>query len=176
MKLTDLKKELASKESRELIALICKLYRGSKQAQSIIDIELCGNTAELQLVSDCKKKIDAAFFGNRLFLKNAKAVISEFKKASKSKENIADLLLFYVECGVEYTNMHGDIDAAFYYSIETVFSDFVNLINTLDTSDFYVHNAARIRKVYDDSDCIGWGFHEEISTIYCDIVWREDDE
>lgn len=33
MKLTDLKKQLNSMEKRELVALISKLYKGSKQAQ-----------------------------------------------------------------------------------------------------------------------------------------------
>ena len=113
MKLTDLKKQLNSMEKRELVALISKLYKGSKQAQSIVDIELCGAPAENLLVANCKAKIHTAFFGSRLSLKNARTAISDFKKASKNKENIAELMLFYVECGVEFTNMYGDVDEAF---------------------------------------------------------------
>ena len=176
MKLSDLQKQLKTKEQQDLVALICKLYKNSKQAQNIIDIELCGNAAEEQLAFNCKKKIHTAFFGDRLSLKSAKAVISEFRKSSKNKENVAELMLFYVECGMELTNMYGDIDEAFYDSIETMFADFVRAINSFDSSDYYDRNAARVKKVYDDSDCVGWGFHEEMAQAYYEIVWHVDDE
>ena len=52
MKITDLKKQLNSMEKNKLIALVCKLYKASKQAQSLIDVELCGDTAEEQLVTE----------------------------------------------------------------------------------------------------------------------------
>lgn len=175
MKLTDLKKQLSSMENNELIVLICKLYKGSKQAQSIIDVELCGNPAEEQLVSNCKKRIHAAFFGSKLSLKNARTAIRNFKKASKNKENIAELMLFYVECGVEFTNIYGNIDEAFYYSIESMFSDFVRTLNSLDNADYYNRNAERIYRIYRNTDCIGWGFSEEMSSIYSEIQWRAEE-
>lgn len=175
MKLTDLKKQLNTMDQKELVALICKLYKGDKQAQSIIDIELCGASVEAQLAAECKKKIRAAFFGSKLSLKSARTVISNFKKASKSKENIADLMLFYVECGVEFTNIYGDIDDHFYNSIESMFADFVCLINTFDSSDYHDQNAARIEKVRNDSKGIGWGFSEEMMNIYHAIEWPKDE-
>ena len=61
MKITDLKKQLNSMEKNKLIALVCKLYKASKQAQSLIDVELCGDTAEEQLVTDCKRKFTLHF-------------------------------------------------------------------------------------------------------------------
>ena len=88
--------------------------KGSKQAQSVVDIELCGTHAENLLVDNCKAKIHAAFFGSRLSLKNARTAISDFRKASRNKESVAELMLFYVECGIEFTNMHGDVDEALY--------------------------------------------------------------
>lgn len=75
MKITDLNKQLNSMEKKELINLIGKLYKASHQAQSIIDIELYGESVEGQLITDRKKKIHAAFFGSRLSLKNARTVI-----------------------------------------------------------------------------------------------------
>jgi len=37
-------------------------------------------------------------------------------------------MLCYVEYGKEFTNMYGDIDEVFYYSIESMFSDSIWLI------------------------------------------------
>jgi len=176
MKLTDLKKQLNSLEKNELIALISKLYKGSKQAQDIIDIELCGDSAEDQLVSDCKKKIHASFFGSLLSLKTARKVISDFKKASKCKENIVELMLFYVECGVEFTNVYGDVNEAFYYSIASMFSDFVRALNNLESENYYKRNAERIKKMCQNTNCVGWGFSEEMMSIYSEIQWCVEEE
>lgn len=75
MKITDLKKQLNRMEKKELINLIGKLYKASQQVQSIIDVELYGESVEGQLITDRKKKIHTAFFGSRLSLKNARTVI-----------------------------------------------------------------------------------------------------
>lgn len=176
MKLVDLKKQLNSMEKRELVALISKLYKGSKQAQIIVDIELCGTPAENLLVANCKAKIHTAFFGSRLSLKNARTAISDFRKASKNKESIADLMLFYVECGIEFTNMYGDVDEAFYNSIASMFSDFVDALNRLDSNAYYHRNAERILQVCQNADCVGWGFPEELWDIYNEIQWLEENE
>ena len=176
MKIIDLKKQLNGMEKIELINLISKLYKASKQAQSIIDVELCGESVEEQLVADNKKKIHTAFFGNRLSLKNARTVISDFKKVFKNRENIAELMLFYVECGVEFTNMYGDIDEALYYSIESMFSDFVSVLNSLDSDAYYERNAVRIKEMCLSTDCVGWGFNEEMMSIYYEIQWRSEED
>lgn len=163
-------------EKNELTALVCKLYKASKQAQSLVDIELCGESVEEQLVTECKKKIHAAFFGSRLSLKTAKTVISDFKKVSKNRENVAELMLHYVECGVEYTSMYGNIDEVFYYSIESMFADFVRTLNGLDSEPYYQRNADRIKEMCLSTDCVGWGFSEEMMNIYYEIQWLEEED
>ena len=85
-------------------------------------------------------------------------------------------MLHYVECGVEYTNMYGDIDEALYYSIESMFADFVRALNGLDSESFYQRNAERIKEMCLSSDCVGWGFSEEMMNIYYDIQWLEEEE
>lgn len=176
MKISDLKKQLKSMKQNELVTLVCKLYKASKQAQSIINIELCGDSVEEQLVTECKKKIHSAFFGSRLSLKTAKAVISDFKKVSKNRENVAELMRFYVECGIEFTSMYGDVNEAFYYSIESMFSDFVRVLNSLDSESYYKRNAVRIKEMCLNTDCVGWGFLEEMMSIYYEIQWLESEE
>ncbi|MBQ7865864.1 MAG: hypothetical protein IJ350_05780 [Clostridia bacterium] len=176
MRLTDLKKQLNTMDKAELIALICRLYKVSKQSQGMIDVELCGDTAEEQLVIDCQKQIRAAFFGSKLSMKNARKVISDFKKVSRNQENVAELMLCYVECGVEFTNVYGDVDEAFYHSIETMFMDYVKLLNGMDHDGCYKKHAARLAKVCYNASDIGWGFSEEMAAIYYDVQWRQEDD
>ena len=94
MKITELKKELNAMDKAELVILLCKLYKANRQCQAILDVEICGASAEAPIIESCRKKIHEAFFGRQLSLKNARAVISDFRKASQNKESIADLMLY----------------------------------------------------------------------------------
>ena len=107
MKITELKKQLNAMDKAELISMLCKLYKANRQCQAILDVEMCGTSAEAPIIESCRKKIHDAFFGRQLSLKNARAVISDFRKASQNKESIADLILYYVECGVEFKPLWG---------------------------------------------------------------------
>lgn len=73
-------------DKEELVILFCRLYKANKQCRTILDAELCGASAEATILESCKKKIRDAFFGRQLSLKNAHAVISDFRKASENKE------------------------------------------------------------------------------------------
>ena len=171
MKITELKRQLNAMDKAELISILCKLYKANKQCQAILDVEVCGASAEAPLIESCRKKIHAAFFGRQLSLKNARAVISDFRKASQNKENIAVLMLYYVECGVEFTNLYGDIDERFYSSLESMFADFFMILNSMENDSFYRRQSKRIRAVFEDTRNIGWGFSDEIARIYFDICF-----
>ncbi len=174
MTLTELKKSLNAMEKSELIALICKMYKGSRQAKDLVDVELGGADVEEGLIGESKEKIRNCFFGRKFSLRNAKCVITDFKKISKKKENVAELMLYYVECGVEFTNTFGDVDDRFYYSVAAMFENFVDQVNALKDDTYYESQKARIRKVVDDSDGIGWGFSDDMQRIYYDAFPESD--
>jgi len=83
-----------------------------------------------------------------------------------------------VEMAVEFTNTYGDIDEGFYHSVASMFYSVVNAINEQKDSKIYEDLQDRLSAVVDDSDGIGWGFHEEICDIYYQIQWLdlENDE
>ena len=83
-------------------------------------------------------------------------------------------MLYYVECGVEFTNLYGDIDERFYYSLESMFADFVRLLNSMENDSSYRRQSKRIRAVFEDTRNIGWGFSDEMARIYFDICFRRD--
>jgi hypothetical protein len=51
----------------------------------------------------------------------ARKAVSDYKKVSASKFGLADVMLYYVEMGVQFTNAYGDIDEAFYNSMESMY-------------------------------------------------------
>ena len=75
----------------------------------------------------------------------------------------SSLMLFYVEMGVQYTTTYGDLNQAFYSSMESMFARAVNLIAANHLEGRF---EARCEQIVDDSSCVGWGFHEELSATY----------
>ena len=51
MKITELKRQLNAMNKTELISMLCKLYKANRQCQAILDVELCGASAEAPVVA-----------------------------------------------------------------------------------------------------------------------------
>ena len=60
MKITELKKQLNAMDKTELVILLCKLYKANRQCQAILDVEMCGTSAEAPIIESCRKKIHDA--------------------------------------------------------------------------------------------------------------------
>lgn len=98
MKVTELKNQLNTMEKNELIALIVKLYKNDKMCRNMLDAEFGGEEVQAALLANAKKQLyDIFFLKESLSLRNAKAVLSGFKKTVKNKENYFDLELYYIE-------------------------------------------------------------------------------
>jgi hypothetical protein len=78
-------------------------------------------------------------------------------------DSLADLMLFYVEMGVQFTNTYGDINEPFYSSMETMYQRAAQLISANELRDRF---EGRCLKIVTDTRNIGWGFHDELSDIY----------
>ena len=93
----------------------------------------------------------------------ARKAITDYKKVATSLEGVIELMLFYVETGVAFTNAYGDIDEPFYNSMESMYARTLELIAKHNLQDRF---AARCRKIVDDTAPIGWGFHDALSELY----------
>jgi hypothetical protein len=167
MGLTEIKKELKKLDKDKLVDLVADLYKKNKSVKEFLDFFVNPNEKELFL--KYKDKVYEAFYpkrGDRFTLSDGKKAISDFKKLEASKELLAELMLFYVETGVEFTNEYGDIDDRFYYSIASVYSNALTLMSKESVLDKF---ADRTKKVVDDTSGIGWGFHDELGSIYYDF-------
>lgn len=176
MTLTELKKQLKTLSQAELIGLLCNVYKDSKQAQALIDVALCGDVAEQTLLPTYKKQVHDAFWGRQYSLKKARDAVLAFSRIAQNAENAAELMLYHVECGVDFTCEYGDIDAPFYESVESMFSNFVTTVNHMDTADYYQRNAERILGIIRKADDCGWDFPYTLMALYHEIVWRTEEE
>ncbi|HMG09810.1 MAG TPA: DUF6155 family protein [Mucilaginibacter sp.] len=164
MGLADVKRELKKLEKDKLIDLIADLYGKNKSVKEFFDFYL--NPNEIKMFDKYRDKVFVAFYPKRGFnysLKEGKQAISEFKKLGPSSDLIADLMLFYVETGVQFTNDFGDINEAFYSSVESTYLAALKLMKKNNLLDKF---SERTRKVVNNTIETGWGFHDYLSEVY----------
>lgn len=115
-----------------------------------------------------KKSIRQEFFPTRGIgdarLSVAKKPISEYRKVAPNSRGLVDLMLCYVECGVDYTLEYGDLYESFYMSMETMFENALKLAQEISVLDEIRPRAEIIRKRTHD---FGWGFGDQIDELFC---------
>jgi hypothetical protein len=164
MGLSEVKNELKKLDKNKLIDLISDLYKKNKSVKEYLDFH--SKPDEKTLFTKYRNMVYEAFYpkhGYSIKLREGKKAISDFKKLGASTDLVADLMLFYVETGTEYTKCFGDIDEAYYSSIEGMFARALELMSGENLLDRF---ASRARAVYMNSDDIGWGFSDTMAEIY----------
>lgn len=166
--LTILKKHLKTRSQAELIADIAELYKRFQPVKDYYRIQLYPQD-EQQVASEFKKIIKDEFFPARGYgrakLSVAKKAITEYKKVSLTIVGLIDIMMFYVEQGVKYTIAYGDIDGAFYISMETMYEKAIQEMIKNQKQDIF---QKRCLKIVNDTSDMGWGFHDALSDIYED--------
>lgn len=164
MGLRDLKNELKKLDKQGLINLISELYKKDKSTKEFLDFYVKPN--ERELFEKYRDIVFEAFYptrGHELKLKNGKKAISDFKKFSPSPELVAELMLFYVATGVDFTNGFGDIDEGFYSSLG---STFVAALILMEKENLLEKFAEQVSIIVSKTDGIGWSFHDYICEVY----------
>jgi len=173
MGLNDIKKDLKKLDKDELIGFIADLNKKNKSVKEYFDFYI--NPDEEKIFEKYREKVFEAFYPKRGFgfkLKDGRKAISDFKKLGVSLENLADLMLFYVETGVKFTNDFGDIDENFYSSLENMY---VQALTLMKKEDFLDKFNDRAQQVATDTRGIGWGFHDYIMDVYVSFYPYDDD-
>ncbi len=166
MGLRDLKNELKKLDKQGLINLISELYKKDKSIKEFLDFYVKPN--ERELFNKYRDIVFEAFYptrGYELKLKNGKKAISYFKKFNPSPELVAELMLFYVSTGVDFTNDFGDVDEGFYSSLG---STFVAALNLMEKENLLEKFAEQVSIIVNETDGIGWSFHDYI----CEVYWE----
>ena len=151
-------------EKPQLIALLGELYKNQKSVREYLDFYFEPNKAAL--LPAYRERVLRAFYPKRGYnydLRVGKVAISDLRKLSVSAQALADLMLYYVECGIRFTNDYGDINGSFYLSLESIYEQALALMRQ---EKLLPHFAERTRRAVADTSGIGWGFHDELSDLY----------
>lgn len=159
-----IKKYLKQFSKEQLIEQIIELHKKYKDVKTYYEYTLNPNSnTQTDKVKKTIHKLFNPSSDQGPKLREARKEVNEFRKLSPPAENLADIMLHYVECGVQYTNNYGDINESFYTSVASMFYDACEFIKTNGLQEQF---KARCRKIMDDTDGIGWGFHDELSECY----------
>jgi len=164
MGLKEVKSELNKLDKDALIKHISELYKKFKPVKEYLDFYI--NPDEKKLLEQYKDKVTEGFFpkrGDSIKLSISRKAINDFKKLGVSQEYLADLLLHFVECGVKLTNAYGDINENFYTSVENTYDKALQII---DNNGLLEKFKARAIKIINDTEDIGWGFHDYLEELY----------
>ncbi|MBN1429054.1 MAG: hypothetical protein JXB07_11760 [Anaerolineae bacterium] len=161
-----LEKHLKARSHDDLVLDILELFRRLEAVRDFYQFRLDDSHNE-ELLDRCKAQIKKEFFPKRGLgrarLSVARKVITEYAQVSNSVEGQADLMLYYVEMGVKYTNKWGEINDAFYNSMEKMYEQACELIAKEDMPATF---AARCEKIVKAARSVGWGFHENLEAAY----------
>ena len=179
MTIPELKKKLAGLDRKELEKMLCDVYKNSEQAEQIMNLALLDETYGDRLLEQYHDRLYKIFFPYDIMrtgfsLSMAKGVVSDFKKICQNIELISELKLYFVECGTEFTNMFGDIDERFYNMVGDAFHDVVKIVS--QDKKLFEKWSSRLIAVVQESDGIGWGFHDYLASEYYSIPWEEETE
>lgn len=177
MTIRQLKDKLRRCTQDEMIALVTHLYKSNPAVADYLNVQFAEEDYAKELLVEKKNAIHKLFFPSRLrstlSLREAKKVVSEFQKVCNDPILVIDLQLYYVECGIEFTNTYGDISEAFYNSMESMFWKVTDTINKLNSEEIYKRFEERLKKAVNDTDGIGWGFHDTLCDAVASLNWYE---
>lgn len=159
-----LKKYLSQFTKEQLVGQILELHKKYKDVKEYYEFSINPDVSSKR--ANVKEAVLECFYpkrGFKLRLKDARKIISDFKKLEPDPESLADVMLYYVECGVRFTNDFGDIDEPFYNSIAGMFGNTAKFIQENGLNDIFL---PRANKIVEDTNGMGWGFHDELSDIY----------
>ncbi len=146
--------------------LIKEIYRLIKRFPEVKKYyKSCFNqNQEQKVLEEYKKRVRHEFFPTRGFgkcrLLIARKTVSEYKRINSNVSNLIDLMLCYVENGVRFTLEYGDINEAFYNSMEGMFDDVLQLITKNRLHEQFLR---RCQKILHNTDDLGWGFPDNLT-------------
>ena len=165
---TEIRKKLASCSERDLLGLISELYELSKENLNFLEARFLQDTSALDRYKAHIKRYLAPDEpwkpSQQISIREAKKAISDYRKASSNAINLIDLMVYYIECGTDFSCEFGDMDEAYYASLESMFDKAVTLMKKQpldDVEDFI----SRLEDVVQNAKSFGWGYYDTISVI-----------
>lgn len=95
----------------------------------------------------------------------AEDAIERYSKAIDDVKGETELMIFFVECGNNFTLSYGDIDDDFYNALLSMYEKSILNVAELTPKDQEVFKE-RLYQIMDSASGIGWGYHDGLRELY----------
>ncbi len=165
---SDLRDSVQELSRKQMIDLLKGLHDLSPQNKAWLRGKLLPVGQDAAFLEDCRRKVIKAVYDPARKLpgmprfRDAKRIISEYRKSARDLRGTLDLMLTYVERGHAFTNDFGDIDEPFYDALTNMLERFsVELRNSPAKREMYAQFRPRLMDMLRSSD-IGWGYGDMV--------------
>lgn len=169
-KWSDIKSYLSIFKHNELTALIGELYRLNDENKHFINAR-CSETCE-EAIKPYRLLVQQFIAPNiqcgdeRIEKAKARKTINDYWKATGDDNGKIDLMLYYVECGTQFTLTYGDIDESFYNSLTTMFKQIIIEVKKIPIDQRRRNFIHRLHKIVNAAKYIGWGYGDEVTHLF----------
>lgn len=164
----EIRRTLDRCSERGLIGLIAELYALSKANKYFLEARFLRNNQVLERYKSQIKKYLAPNepwkSNQQISLKDARKVLSDYKKATNDKIGYLDLMVYYVEAGTDFLCEFGDMYEQYYMSLESIFGNALKLMKQFPDHDVETF-IERLRLVVKNASGMGWGYYDSISEM-----------
>ena len=159
----DLKNGLFSLSAEQLCAIILDFAKMKKENAEWLEMRLKGRGDFPAAMAHYKKKIRGALFSEKINLRAARQAVLDFRRLKPELLPLLDMMISYVEIGIEVENEYGDLYEVFYSSIESMYISALRLlkVNPALLPEF----KPRIEKIISES-AEGWGHRDTLKDYY----------
>lgn len=162
---SSLQKHLNHLEKEDLVEELAKLFTKFKNVNEYYQMEF-GEDTQL-VVNQYKQKIRKIYFPNKRIRRPrsaaSKKLITEFRKVALYEYDVIDLLLYRVENSIEFMNAHHYISEAFYKSMQSGFTEALQLMAKNRLSDEFKE---RCEKCIWFAGHSGYGLNRSLQQVF----------
>jgi len=155
-------------EVSKLIGLVKELYQLSDENKNFLHSRFNGGTASLKKYR--KIILDSLYHdvlddSDNFNFEKAEKSINTYAKATDDNEGVADLMIYYVECGNKFTVDYGDINETFYEALIEMYAKAIKSVCKISKKKRESYRK-RLEKIMKSADGIGWGYYDDLCHFY----------
>lgn len=160
-----IRRHLDVQSKTALLALVKDLYDASSTNRDFLHARVQVEAGDGTAVEKYRQIIIEQFYPPRGFgklkLAEARKAIRDYRRATGDLTGTIDLMLTYVETGTRFTRDFGDINEAYYNSLESVLREMTQLLRKEEPA-LYPQFRERILQLEAHADNIGWGYGDAL--------------
>lgn len=174
----DVKSVVADWNEDQLRGLVHDLYRLNAGNAEFLHARLLAGSDAAQALEPFKKRIKHAVSPSEPWkrgvrLSEGRKAISDFKKANGNISNLLTLMVYYVQCGNDFTLEFGDIDEAFYDSLCSMVDQIKRLLirenDVVLAAEFIPLLEMEFQRI---DGQMGWGYPDEVGEQVSELKER----